>query len=332
MNVVSTRFLYNILRSEVSLMLSRLGIVRVRHLPTFVSIEPCNYCQLRCPECPVGQYNSGQHTEQRERKTLSIEEFKHILEEITPTVHTLQLYFQGEPLLNKDIAKMVKLARDKGLYTIISTNAQALGEDTAEALTAAGLNRIIISMDGLTQESYGAYRQGGKIERVLEALTYLKEAKKKHQTNMLIELQCLRLRSNEHEWDLLKHSYRELGADILTFKTAQLYNYEHGNDMMPTDKRHSRYQLNKDGLWERKKRHSFSIPHTAICRRLWTGCVITTKGDVLPCCYDKDSVYSFGNIFTDTLEHIYHSGKANRFRKQTLRQRSSIDICRNCGG
>lgn len=311
--------LVNSLRAELSFLLSRWGICRVRHLPTFVSIEPAHMCQLRCPDCALG---SGQISK---GGLMSLPTFEHILEQVAPSVHTMQFYFQGEPLLNPDLPKMIALAHKRHIYTIVSTNAQALTPLLAQQLTEAGLNWIIVSIDGFSQESYEQYRVGGDLHKALDGLQFLRNAQRGHQP--WIELQVLRLRSNEHEWDFVRRNYRHMGANSLTFKTAQFIDYENGNELMPTDSKYCRYEQTKEGHYELKhKRRGRVTP----CHRLWTGCVITTTGEVLPCCYDKEGHYSFGNIMQQDLATIYHSDKAQSFRKQVLTSHS-IDICRNCG-
>ena len=292
--------LLNIVRAELSYALSLLGIVRVRHLPTFVSVEPANFCQLRCPECPVG--NGGGN---RPKALLTLEQFQRILEQVKGYAHTMQFYFQGEPLLNKNLPTMIEQAHQAGLYTIVSTNALAV--------TPLFATQLI-----------GAYRVGGSLHKALEGLSFLRQAKEQTGNRTHIELQMLRLRTNEHEWDAISHRYQVIGADSLTLKTAQLYNYEHGHPLMPTNKRYSRYVLGKDGLYHPKHSSGRS------CHRLWTGCVITVSGEVLPCCYDKASSFSFGNIYHDDLATIYHGEKANRFRQSVLGKRSKPAICNNC--
>ena len=102
----------NQLRCWISYALSLFGVVRVRHLPTFVSVEPANFCQLRCPECPVGL--RGERREAKgERGTpllggaggglLTMKLFHRILDEVKEYAHTMQFYFQGEPLRNKQL-------------------------------------------------------------------------------------------------------------------------------------------------------------------------------------------------------------------------------------
>ncbi len=316
------RKLLNILRAEWSYALSRFGVVRVRHMPTFVSVEPANFCQLGCPECPVGIKNTSSGATQRE--LLSSDQFKQILDQVKNSVHTMQFYFQGEPLLNNELPDMIRAASKAGIYTIISTNALAVTPLLAERLMQSGLSRIIVSIDGLSEESYSAYRIGGSLHKALNGLITLRQAKEATGSRTHIELQMLRLRSNEHEWSAVKRRYRKMGADSLTFKTAQLNNYEHGHPLMPSNEKYSRYAKGANGNYYPKRR-----PRN-YCRRLWTGCVITVTGEVLPCCYDKSGQYSFGNIHSASLSEIWHSEKADRFRSMILQKQSKPFICTNC--
>ena len=313
----------NAIRCYWNYALSRMGLVRISHAPLFVSIEPAAVCQLRCPECPVGK---GERRKVKGERTpfMSLDLFRKVLGEVKEYAHTMQFYFQGEPLLNKDLAQMIAEAHEAGLYTIVSTNAQAMTRELAEALVGAGLNRIIVSMDGLTQASYGAYRIGGDVEKAKAALRYLREAKKKlkiEDLRLQIELQCLRLKTNEQEWAELKRTYKSLGADRLSLKTAQLYDYEKGHDLMPSNPRYSRYEQGADGLFHRKKR-------TRGCLRVWSGVVVTTTGDVLPCCYDKCHAFAYGNIKDAPIAELFKNEKALAFRRAALNEQPKI--CQEC--
>lgn len=326
MRVVSARFLFNRsinqLQCWVSYMLSLLGVYRVHHLPVFVSVEPANYCQLRCPQCPVGMHAPEV---ERDCKLLEISDFRKILKEVSPYVHTMQFYFQGEPLLNSILPDMIRLAAGEGIYTSVSTNAQALTRERAEALISSGVSKIIVSMDGLTQDTYEQYRVGGSVERTREALTYLREAKNTHKgTKTIIVLQCLRLRSNETEWRDFRRKYRRMGADQMEFKTAQFYDFIEGNPLMPTDAAYSRYQRGADGLYRLKK------PMYNHCYRLWSGAVIDVEGNIRPCCYDKIGTYIYGNIYESSLKRIFWGRRAKEFRQRVMSHRADIGICQNC--
>ena len=311
----------NALRGYADYALSLFGSVHIAHRPLFVSVEPAAVCQLRCPECPVGQGN-GERLKVSGERTMPREVWERVLDQTAPWVHTMQFYFQGEPLLNKDLPQMIAEASKAGLYTIVSTNAQVLDKQWAYALVGAGLDRIIVSMDGLTQATYGAYRVGGDVEKVKKALGYLREAKEQLHARICIELQCLRLKTNEQEWKAFKKAYKKLGADRLVFKTAQLYDYEEGHPLMPSKERYSRYRKGEDGKYHRK-------PMGRGCLRVWSGVVVTTNGEVLPCCYDKARAHAYGNIMECSMAELFEGEKAKAFRRAALQEQPVI--CRECG-
>jgi len=321
----------NALRCYWNYALSRFGLVRISHMPLFVSVEPAAICQLRCPECPVGQAKTATLTDRftdrpatpdRVQTFMSLDLFRRVLEQVKETAWVMQFFFQGEPLLNKDLPQMIAEAHAAGLYTIVSTNAQAITEEMAQALVAAGLDRIIVSMDGLTDESYGAYRIGGSLEQCKAALRWLRKSKIKNQkSKILIELQCLRLKSNEHEWAEMKRVYKTLGADRLVFKTAQLYDYADGHPLMPSAPRYSRYIQGKDGKYHRRQLRKG-------CFRVWSGCVVTTNGDVLPCCYDKAHAHAYGNNKESAIGELFRNAISLAFRKAAIHEQP--DICKEC--
>ncbi len=335
--VLTWQRVVNWLRCEVNYALSRMGKVRVTHRPTFVSVEPANFCQLSCPECPVGMRQKDksplQLPPQGERETffdaprrgiLSPSLFAKLLEENACYMHTVIFYFQGEPLLNKELPTLIRMAKERKLYTYLSTNLQALTPEMAHALIDAGIDHIVASIDGISEESYQAYRQGGKLAKALQGLRLLHEAKVAQKADTIIEWQCLRLRSNEHEWEEIRKQYKALGADCLTFKKAQFYDYEHGNSLMPTDEKYSRYRKQKDG------RYVLTRSSRMGCKRLWAGCVMDVNGNILPCCFDKAGKYAFGSLHQQTFAEIWNSPKATAFRECVSKARHTIDICQNC--
>ena len=242
----------------------------------------------------------------------------------------MQFYFQGEPLLNKQLPEMIAKAHAQGLYTIVSTNAQLLTQSLANRLVKSGLDHIIVSIDGISQASYEAYRVGGKLHLALDGLRYLNTARQQYHSRICIEMQVLRLKTNENEWKWISQHYRMFGATKLTFKTAQLYNYRNGHPLMPSQLKYARYRRTADGtyilyrsLWRR-------IWPQHPCYRLWSGCVINTRGQVLPCCYDKASQFTFGSIHQTDIKNVWQSESAKQFRKTILDKQHLPLICQEC--
>ncbi len=344
--VLTPQRIWNYVRCEVSYVLSQFGIYRFTHRPCFVSIEPANFCQLRCPECPVGmrkppsyppirgeEYSKDSSPLRVKRALLAPSLFGKLLEENARYMHTVIFYFQGEPLLHKELPTLIRMAKAHNLYTYLSTNLQALTPALAHTLIASGIDHIVASIDGISEASYQAYRQGGKLSKALAGLRLLHEEKVAQHAHTVIEWQCLRLRSNEHEWEEIRRQYKALGADMLTFKTAQFYDFEQGNALMPTEDRYSRYTKQQDGTYTLKtKRSLFSSKreNRSSCKRLYSGCVMDVHGNILPCCFDKAGKYAFGNIQQQSLADIWNSKEAIQFRHAVCTKRAQIDICKNC--
>src|SRR5215213_5963212 len=129
--------------------------------PISISFEPTTSCNLRCPECP-----SGLRAFTRPTGMLKKDFFRETIDELSKELVYLVFYFQGEPYLNPDFLEMVKYASDKGIYTATSTNAHYLTDANAKKTIESGLDRLIISIDGTTQDVYQKYRVGGSLNKV----------------------------------------------------------------------------------------------------------------------------------------------------------------------
>ena len=208
--------------------------------PVAVSLEPVNRCNLRCPECPAGQREFT-----RQQGNMAPEMFEEILEQLGPELAWVTLYFQGEPYLNPGFLQMIRVAKARRLKVVSSTNGHFLTAETARETVRSGLDKLIVSLDGATQESYSAYRAGGSLEKVIEGLKYLAEAKDTlGSSTPRVVVQCLLLSTNIHEQEQIRHIAKEVKADKVEFKTAQFYDFENGNPLMPEEK-YSRYKVNK---------------------------------------------------------------------------------------
>ena len=286
--------------------------------PPVVMIEPTNICNLKCPLCP-----SGNGTLKRKKGYMGFFTFKKVIDEIKDRSFMVVLWNQGESYLNKDFLKMVKYASDSGLFTLASTNANI--DLQVEHTIESGLDSIIISLDGATQETYNKYRVNGDLNKVLENVKNLVKTKKKLKTrNPLIRWQFLVMKHNEHEIENIKKLAKELRVDNLELKTVQIYSKDDIYNFLPINPKYRRYKI-KGNNFELK----FGIKNR--CRRIWTNAVVNWDGEVAICCFDKDVEYKIGNIKETPLSKLWKNEKIQKIRNQILKDRKNLPICRNCG-
>jgi len=290
-------------------------------LPISISFEPTTSCNLRCPECP-----SGLRAFTRPTGMLQKDFFRDTIDQLHRELFYLVFYFQGEPYLNPSFLDMVGYASSRKIYTATSTNAHYLSEANARRTVESGLDRLIISIDGTTQDVYQQYRVGGRLDKVIEGAKNIVKAKKelKSKTPFVI-FQFLVVRPNEHQVEEVKKLGAETGVDAVWFKTAQVYDYENDpNRLIPTIEKYSRYRKDEAGRVEVKNEmHNH-------CWRLWHSPVISWDGLVVPCCFDKDAQHQLGDLKQRSFREIWQNGQYTEFRKKIMQGRRNIDICANC--
>ncbi len=248
-----------------------------------------------------------------------------ILADISRHTTYVNFYFQGEPYIHPQFLDMVDLCRKHNMYSATSTNAHFLTEKKARETVESGLDRLIISIDGTDQETYSSYRREGKLEKVIEGTkNILKWKKELKSATPHVIFQFLVVKPNEHQIDEVQRLGAELGVDEVRFKTAQIYDYENGSDLIPSIDKYSRYRPTGNGTWEIKN------PLDNHCWRMWSGCVITWDGRLVPCCFDKDAEHAMGNLSEQSFGEVWYSDAYHRFRSSVLRSRSEIEICKNC--
>ncbi len=290
-------------------------------LPISLSFEPTTSCNLRCPECP-----SGLRAFTRPTGMLQQDFFRDTIDQLHRHLYYLVFYFQGEPYLNPGFLEMVRYAADKKIYTATSTNAHYLTDSNARKTVESGLDRLIISIDGTTQEVYQQYRVGGNLEKVLEGARNIVRWKRElGSSTPFVVFQFLVVKPNEHQIDAVKQLAKEVGVDDVWLKTAQVYDYEKDpNQLIPTLQQYSRYRKDASGHFR------FKGQLANHCWRAWHATVITWDGMVVPCCFDKDAQHRLGSLKGKPFREIWQNEDYRSFRGKLLQGRANIDICANC--
>lgn len=314
--------MWNLVRLKTSYIASKITKKSLhKGQPFSLSIEPTTACNLGCPECP-----SGLKQFTRPTGKLDLGLHREMIDQIKRSAFYINYYFQGEPFLHPKFLELITEAKKHKIYTATSTNAHFIDEQKAEEIVKSGLDRLIISIDGLTQATYENYRVHGQLSKVVDGTMHLLEAKKKLQsrTPHLI-FQFLAVKPNEHEIPDVFKLGKELKIDEVRIKSAQLYDYQNGNPLMPENEKYARYKLQADGTYKLKYKTGNH------CWRMWSSTVFTWDGRVVPCCFDKDAEHVLGTLNdSSTFESIWNNQQYRSFRTAVLTGRNQIDICKNC--
>lgn len=313
---ISLAKIWNLCRLQTFYRKAKLGNVeQIVPPPYFASYEPTNICNLSCEMCP-----SGKGMLKRPRGIADIELYRKFILENRKTLTNIILHFQGEPLMCQQLGEMITFARQNRIYTMFSTNGQLLAQNI-DLIRNARPDRIIVSLDGLSNETYTKYRVGGNMQNVFDGLEKLSQLPAKKRP--YIELQFLVFSYNEHEIPKLKKLKKKYHIDKITLKSAQIYDNSQ-IDFLPKNKNFSRYKISENGKFQLKK----EIKNQ--CKRLIFGTVVCFDGRVVPCCFDKDADHELGNIASQSLQEIRNSKKYIDFVNKVFSNRNEIDICNNC--
>ena len=305
----------------------RLKTEYVSGYPYWLTLDPSNLCNLQCPFCPTGQKRDS-----RTKGVMAYDDFKKIMDELGRYLIHIDFCNWGEPFTNKDIFKMISLAKQYNIDTKIDSNFTLLSKKDIDKLLESGIDKIIVSIDGLCQETYSKHRVGGDFNKAMSNLQFLLERKKQLSLDRPhITWQFLVFKHNEHEINDVRRLGQELGVDE-TAITKAFIGYK---DWMPTDQEHCRYNLDIlqcDASHERETSEYFTRQHS-YCNWLWEAIVINPNGSVSPCCTVENEKDDFGNILVYGFKKIWNNEQyrnARIYMKDRGKSNTIQNICHDC--
>ena len=311
----------------------RLGKSKIWSKPKMIVIDPTNHCDLKCPMCPTGIGDKSV-----DRGLMTLKHYKAVIDRLGTWLQSVNMYSWGEGTLNKSFVEMVRhTACTHGIRTITNLNLNLLNDEQVEGLATSGLDKLIVSVDGATQEAYEVYRVGGNIEKVFNNMRRLVEANKRHNSNMRVIWQFLVMKQNEQQIDLAREIAKEIGVEIsfgmvragmkedLTEKVED--NIQKFREWMPENPDFNRYNLE-----EKTRKKQPNQQHAMFCKRPWMETFINWNGDVFPCgCVMTEKKYSMGNVFEEDFDDVWNGEKYIAARKELLGQGNDLEtICHIC--
>jgi len=287
------------------------GHTRLLGYPLSLTFEATNVCNLRCPHCFTGAGEVG-----RERSMMSMELYRRLLDELGDYALQMDFYNWGEPLLNKNIYEMIRLASSKGISTTISTNFSIpFDRARAEALVSSGLHAIGAGIDGARQQSLEQYRVGADFEKVVGNMKLLVEAKRSLGSDT--PLICWSFHVFEHnreEVEEARSMARELGVE-----------FEASKGWVAGDE------------WDPGSEFRFpagTAPSSERCKYLWSYAVVNNDGGVAPCAasfYEEDD---YGSVTQGSFRQVWNNEKFQEARRLFRSRSASLHgndlICRDC--
>ncbi len=290
--------------------------------PTGLMLEPSDVCNLHCTGCWT---NDSRH-ENRSRY-LSIVHFDKIMKDLGDYLNIIWLWGWGEPFLNKNIYSMICKAREKNIVVISSTNGNVdWDKREAEELVWSGLSQLIFAVDGLDQGTHSKYRIGGNLQKILENILTLTEAKKRMASSLpLINMRMLVMAHNEHQTDDFLNLGKSLGVDIVSYKSLCDYRKGDLNADFPQKEKYLRYDLET-------LRNPAVDKESDYCYRPWRRLEIFADGAVTPCEFDMEREYLLGNLDDRdvSLTAMWNNDIMKEFRRQFITDIDKISFCNFC--
>lgn len=289
--------------------------------PTHVQIEPSSRCNLRCTYCPVG-------TEAGATGHMDAAVFERFVDQVQDHVLLLVLWGWGEPFVCPAVYEMIAYAHRRGLRLVSSTNGHLFAKrEHAEAVVRSGLDALIVSLSGTTQEAYRRFR-GGQLETALAGVREIVAAKRALGTaTPHLQLSFIVTDLSERQIPELKELARTLGVDGLSLKRMNTASVKPDparvDEALPEDLRLRRFAYHDDGVTRVRVKDN-------PCKALWHNPTLRWDGTINPCVYDFDGAHVLGDTRTEPFAAIWSGERYGALRARFRRDWEQIEICSRC--
>ena len=323
-------------------------------LPHYVQLEPVGQCNLRCQMCAIQFRQDG--PPHGPPAFMSWDAFTALVDGFTG-LEELHLQGLGEPMMHPRFFDMVAYAAGKGIRVTTNSNMTLLNTKRAERIVTCGLDRLHVSLDGATAETYERIRVRAHYDRVLRNLDLLLEARAQHGTGLPhLRMVMVIMRQNLHELpDLVRlahdHSFEGVFVQHLC--------HDFGEETLPSHYRPMRDFVQEQTLFEedparvehyfgaaravaeevgielrlprtRPRQHAPGTPGRKRCDWPWTGAYVSYQGYAMPCCMiSTPDRLNFGRMDTQGVE-VTWNGEAYAAFRARLDSDNPPDICTSC--
>jgi radical SAM protein with 4Fe4S-binding SPASM domain len=323
-------------------------------LPTYVQIEPVGQCNLRCQMCSIQFRKDG--PPYGPPAFMKFETFTRIVDEFV-TLETLHLQGLGEPMMHPCFFEMVEYATRKGIRVTTNSNLTLLNQKRAEQCVNSGLERLHVSIDGSTAQTYDRIRVGSRFEQVVRNLELVLEARRQlGSIHPHLNLVMVVMRQNLHElpdlvrlahqWSVeqmfVQHLCHDFGESSLPAHYQPMRDFVQSETLLEEDIQRVEYYFDEARNVARELGVNLRLPRTRPrihppgtpgqkrCDWPWNGAYISYQGYAMPCCMvSTPDRINFGNIIEQGVDQTWNSEPFESFRDR-LASEEPPDVCRSC--
>lgn len=298
---------------------TRLETVVPLNTPFIINIDPSDKCNFQCKFCPTGDRELMKRTHGRNHGFMDFNLYKKIIDDIGQFDHkvkVIRLYKDGEPLLNPHFADMVKYAKESGCCERVdtTTNASLLTPELSLKIISAGLDRINISIEGVSAAQYEDFSQCKiDFEQLVQNVTFLYENKK--QCEMIVKI----------NGDILTEAQKEAFYNIFGNIADGVF-IESIMDCWPT------FELEKVEVNQERGIYGQKIEEAMVCPYVFYSFAVNSNGTYSLCFLDWSRKLLLGDAKNISVKDAWQSQTMQEYRKMFLRgERKNHSICGDCG-
>jgi MoaA/NifB/PqqE/SkfB family radical SAM enzyme len=325
---------------------------RAARPPVCLYLEVTNRCNLLCTTCP------RTYVELEPPADMSWDLFRRIVDQV-PDVSRAVMHGVGEPMLVKNLPKMVRYLKDRGVYVLFNTNGTVLNEKNGRALVDAGLDELRVSLDAANAKSYLKVRGKDYFNRILRNVKAFRAMQEREgHDRPRVSAWLTGLKETVEELPAFVRIAAEIGVKEVYLQRLVFFDHDTVGLARPDQalfeqmaKDEARYleeaetvaksldltfsasgAASEPGMSLAKKRDDNPW---SLCRRPWTVMYFTANGRALPCCIAPFSQhgyenYTLGDATQESLHEIWNGPRYQSFRAGQLSD-TPPQACANCG-
>ncbi len=272
---------------------------------------------------------------------MSYEEYTKIVDQV-PFAKEIELTGLGEPLMHKDLYRMIEYARKRKMRTVVTTNATLLNDKNIDNVLKSGLSTLHVSIDSPDPETFKAIRVGTTLEKVTANLKNLIQQRDKKKSKLRVVINSILMMRNYHQVEDMVKLGASMGVDEIGFSDMQ-YSFDTGSEHWGISTEAESLRCACDAEKDTIRKYFLSAETLAKelglkialprldqpkvrtrCKQPWTMLVTDERGEVRPCC--AIHFVSFGNLQKQSFSEVWNSKNFTTFRERLL----SDDIPEKC--